>query len=451
MKEHKKSILISASVLGLGAFFVKFIGAIYRIPLTNILKSDGIGLYQMVFPVYALLLDFSGAGVPSALSKLIAEKGDNRYFYATKYLNLSIKFFSVIGLISTIFILLFASKISAFQGNENAKLAYITLCPSIFFVCLISCYRGVFQGLGNMRPTALSQIIEQVVKVVFGLILALVLRNNTARAVSGATFAITLSEITAFIYLYLLYKNTFKVKSPLPVLNDSEEITIKKLIKAVIPITLIAIITPFSQVIDSFLIMNMLKYTNATSLYGLYSGVALTIVNLPISICHGLAVASIPSISSSMREEEKTEKANYIISITFLLSLLSSVFVFIASKPIVNILYPSLNAGDKALSINLIKSLSVVVLLLSIVQTQNSIFIARGKYYIPLFTMLISVAIKSVIEIILLNNRRLNIFGGAIALIACYFITYLLNSIMMKNSGERNASKEPSTSKLYNT
>ena len=87
MKSEKRNILLSAGILGLGTFFVKFIGAIYRIPLTNILKSDGIGLYQMVFPVYALLLDFSGASVPSALSKLIAEKGENSYIYAKKYLS----------------------------------------------------------------------------------------------------------------------------------------------------------------------------------------------------------------------------------------------------------------------------------------------------------------------------------------------------------------------------
>lgn len=452
MKERNKNILISAGILGLGAFFVKFIGAVYRIPLTNLLKSDGIGLYQMVFPIYALLLDFSGAGVPSALSKLIAEKGDDKIVYAQKYLKTSIKFFSVIGLTFSLFVLLFSNRLSAFQGNINASLAYKTLCPSIFFVCLISCYRGVFQGLGDMRPTAFSQIIEQVIKVVLGLIFAYSLKENQVKAVSGATFAITISEIIAFIYLFLLYKKTLKHNSLMRIVDAKESISIKKLLKAVVPITLISLIAPLSQVIDSFLIINLLKNTaNATSVYGIYSGVALTIINLPISVCHGISVASIPSVSSCTTESEKTAKVNYLINLTFIISLLASVSVFILSKPIVKILYPSISVNDRTLAVNLIKSLSVVIVLLSIVQTQNSIFIARGKYYIPLITMSVSVVIKSVLEIILLNNRRLNIFGGAIALITCYFITYLLNFILIKESGEKNASKEPNASKLYNT
>lgn len=447
MKSEKRNILLSAGILGLGTFFVKFIGAIYRIPLTNILKSDGIGLYQMVFPVYALLLDFSGASVPSALSKLIAEKGENSYIYAKKYLLKCIKFFGVVGILATSFILSFSKVISRAQGNENAKFAYLFLAPAIFFVCIISCYRGAFQGLKDMKPTAISQIIEQVVKVVLGLLLATFFISNTPLAVGGATLAITVSEICAVIYLAFLWKKRekkyfFQNGKEISEINE-KELSIKTILKAVIPITLIGITMPFSQVIDSFLIVNLLKNTNnATGIYGIYSGVSLTIINLPISICHGLAVATVPSVSSAKDTFDRRDKEKYLIKITLIISLIASVFVLFLSKPLVNILFSSLPSEDKNLAIKLIKTLSVVIVLLSLLQTQNSIFIANGKYYVPLITMFISVVVKSILEYFLIKNQYLNIFGGAISLITCYFIANLLNFILIKDFGANNAGKK---------
>ncbi len=448
MKSEKRNILLGAGILGLGTFFVKFIGAIYRIPLTNILKTDGIGLYQMVFPVYALLLDFSGASVPSALSKLIAEKGENSYLYAKKYLSKCIKFFGVLGVLATFFILVFSKSISRLQGNESARFAYLFLAPAIFFVCIISCYRGAFQGLKDMKPTAISQIIEQVVKVILGLVLASAFISNTPLAVGGATLAITISEIFAVIYLAILWKKRekkYRAKNDnLHALKiDEKNLSIKIILKAVIPITLIGITMPFSQVIDSFLIVNLLKNTNnATGVYGIYSGVSLTIINLPISICHGLAVATVPSVSSAKNAFDRCDKEKYIIKTTLIISIIASVFVFVFSRLLVNILFSSLAIEDKNLAIELIKTLSVVIVLLSLLQTQNSIFIANGRYYIPLITMFISVVIKSVLEYFLIKNQYLNIFGGAISLITCYFIANLLNFILIKDFGANNASKK---------
>ena len=192
LKKENKKLFFSASILGIGAFIAKLLGAIYRVPLTAILKSEGIGIYQMVFPVYALLLDFSGAGVPNALSKLIAENKENKERYAKKYLVSSIKLFGIIGFICSFLMLVCSGIIAKAQGNKLASLSYVTLAPSVFFVCLISCYRGAFQGLGKMKPTAFSQVIEQVVKVILGIILAKIFSYELKKSVAGATFAVTI-------------------------------------------------------------------------------------------------------------------------------------------------------------------------------------------------------------------------------------------------------------------
>ena len=200
-----KSVIKGASILGITTFLVKLLGALYRIPLTNIVGGVGIGLYQMIFPVYALLLDFSGCALPSALSKLISSEEDNNAKF--KYLSVSIKTFFIIGAICTLFLLIFALPISKLQGNENAYLGYLCLAPAILMVSIISCFRGYFQGQLKMAPTALSQIIEQIIKLVFGLVLAKLCLPNIALSIAGTTFAITLSEIVALIYLFTEYKN----------------------------------------------------------------------------------------------------------------------------------------------------------------------------------------------------------------------------------------------------
>ena len=180
------------------------LGAIYRIPLTNLLGGYGLGLYQMVFPVYSLLLDFSGAGVPSALSSLIAKKEDKES-YAYLYLKTAIKLLFLVGAIGSLIMLIFARPISLLQGNKNASKAYLYLAPAVFAVALICAFRGYFQGLMDMKPTAISQVIEQAIKVLLGLTFVKILLPNIENAVAGATFAITLSEFCALIYLVLVY------------------------------------------------------------------------------------------------------------------------------------------------------------------------------------------------------------------------------------------------------
>ena len=194
--------------LGLGAFIAKVIGAIYRIPLLNIITAEGVGLYQMVFPLYCILLDFAGSGAPNAIAKLISSKGKTGIeINSKKYLTVSLKILLILGIIFSLIMLALAYPLSKLQGNTNAFCGYVFLSPAIFFVSLISAFRGYFQGKMNMVPTAVSQIIEQVVKLLFGLLFTYLLMPNIPFAVGGATLSVTISEIFAlFLFEYLLAK-----------------------------------------------------------------------------------------------------------------------------------------------------------------------------------------------------------------------------------------------------
>ena len=444
MNKNNK-ILKGAIALGLGAFVTKLLGAIYRIPLTNLLGGLGLGLYQMVFPVYSVLLDFSGAGVPSALSKIISSnQKDDKYSSAEKYLKISLKFFLVLGLFFSILMIVFSRSLSALQGNGQAYAGYVALAPAVFLVALISCYRGYFQGFMNMKPTAISQIIEQLVKLLVGLALAYLFLPNITLSVAGATLAISISEFFAFLYLFIKHKR-FKKNLILNTYVDVSDYKgiLKKIIKITMPITLIGIMIPLSQVIDSFLIVNILSgyRQDATALYGLLSGVASTVVGLPVSICYGISAVTIPAVSSVQTETEKNVNALRTLFLTLCVSLASAVFIACFAPFIINLLFRSLVVQEKIIAVKLLRLSSPCVVFLSLLQTSNAVLIGKGKFYKPVISLAIGVVVKVISNVTLLKITELNIYGGALSVIACYFVATLLNFIMIFSFKVKNENK----------
>lgn len=434
----KKSIFGGAVILGAGAFIAKLLGAIYRVPLTNLIGGYGLGLYQMVFPLYSVLLDFSGAGAPNALSKIVSSFPENeKDKNAKKVLFVSKRLFCLLGIVGTLIMALFSGLISKGQGNVDARFSYVTLAPAIVFVCLISCYRGYFQGYMDMTPTAISQICEQAVKITLGLILVKLLISNTPLAVAGATFAITVSEISAFILLLLIYKKSQGASGKIT-LNKTEFKSIAiGIIKTALPVTLIGVIIPLSQIADSFIIINMLKNyrADATALFGLFSGVACTVMNLPVSVCYGVSTASVPAISSESDKNARKRKAKKAIGITLLFSVPCALVCFFFSGSIISLLFKNLSVTEKETASNLLKILSLGVVLLSLLQTGNALLIGSGKTYRPIASLLVGAFLKIVLELLLLKNPQINVYAGAIALIACYFTANLLNFIWIKTKG----------------
>ncbi len=439
----KNALFSGALWLGIGTFIAKFLGAVYRIPLTNKLGGLGLGLYQMVFPIYALLLDFSGAGLPSALSRIIAMQED-KDTVAKRLLSSSIKLFLSLGVLASIFMAVFSSSLARLQGNEGAKTAYLFLSPAIMLVSVISCFRGYFQAYLDMRPTAISQIIEQGVKLVFGLIFINAFLPNISLSVGGATLAITISELVALIYLYLKYKG-FSARKPSQTALEKGSFLkdAKTIIKTTIPITLVGIMLPLSHVIDSFVIINILKgYTSsATALYGLLSGVVMTVINLPVSVCYGISTVAVPSVSSCKTQSEINSRSKKIIVLTTIVALPCAIFLSVFAPFTINLLFNNLPNVQKGIAIKLLTICSPCVLLLSLVQSSNAVLIGSGKLYTPVKTLGIGIIIKTLLNLILLSNKKLNIYGSAVAIIACYFSVCLINLILISKKGSQNEGK----------
>lgn len=424
----KKDKLISGALaLAIGGFITKVIGALYRIPLTNILGAEGIGIYQMVFPLYCLLLTVSSTGVPNGIAKLIGEGKD-----AEKTLYSALKVFVPIGGIGSVIMAVFSNKIAILQGNSLAKLSYVLISPSVLAVSIISCFRGYYQGLLNMKPTAISQVLEQIIKLVFGLTLTS-FSNDLAIKASLATLSVTISEIAVVGYFIFLKKksNGFKfLKS-----SDSD---VKSIVKNVLPITLTTIIMPLTRTVESFIILNVLNgyLTNATSLYGLYSGAVESLVGVPVSILYSIAVTSVPIISKE--KELKYKKIKKPIFLTLICSVVFAIVFYLFSAFAVNLLYRGLSSYDKTLTISMAKLASLSVLTLPIMQTISACLIACGHLYLPSITSLISSIIKIFLTFLLLKVKSINIFAVIITDIVCYLVACFLNLVYIIFRLKRN-------------
>ncbi|MBQ3235822.1 MAG: polysaccharide biosynthesis protein [Clostridia bacterium] len=415
-----KGIIKGAILLSLGGIITKLLGAVYRIPLTNLLGAEGIGLYQMVFPLYSALLTFSSTGAPGGISKLIAE-GNN----AKITLKSSLKVFASIGLALSLFMAVFSNQIATLQGNASAGVCYSLLSPSVFLVSVISCFRGYYQGFSDMKPTAVSQICEQGVKLTVGLLLCFAFRGNAVLSASLAVLAVTISEGITLIYFMVKAK---AVRLLLDVKVQTSDL--RPIFKTVIPMMAVTLIIPIVRTVDSFLIINLLKtyLSNATELYGLLTGAVESLISMPISVCYALAITSIPVISRLKKKGgDYLSKCYNSILLTFLLSMAFGAIVYLFSPFAVDVLYGGLSEQNKWAIVDMLKVSSISVVTLSLMQTTVACVNSLGKFKVTVTSGVIAGAIKIVLSVILLKNPKINIFGAIYSDIFCYFVASFLN------------------------
>ena len=328
-------VLKGSLTVALGGLISKIIGAVYRVPLTNLIGAEGIGLYQMVFPVYCAMLTFSSTGLPAAISKLVGEnpQGGGCVFRR------SLLLFGSIGAAGSLIMFVLGGLFAKLQGNYSAAICYRAMSPAVFCVSVISCVRGYFQGKGNMRPTAVSQITEQAVKTVFGLFFCFMFGKTPVTAAALASAAVTVSEICALAYMFIKLKILGYIKEKTP----RERGSYKKILALTVPVSLTALMLPLGHFADSFIVINALGRTpEATALFGIYSGSVAALTGLPIALAYGAAVACVPAISrGEYREAVNAVRFTGLISIPFTLF-----FAFFA-KECIGIVYGGMQSAER--------------------------------------------------------------------------------------------------------
>lgn len=426
------NFLKGAFWIAFGGFAAKIIGALYRIPLTNLIGGYGLGLYQMVYPVYCLLLTLSATGIPSSIAKLTAEQialgNDGR-----AVLRQALKLFLRIGLAASVIMAITAPLLSRAQGSEQVLGGYFMLAPSVLIVSIISVFRGWFQGKNNMFPTAVSEIVEQLIKVGFGLIFAYIFQAVIERAVVFLLLAVTLSEIGTLLVMFWFYK---RVPAPTVQKNEAGMVEMKRIVKLAIPVAFNSILLPLSALLDSILVPRLLGgyEPSAVTLYGLFSGGAATVVGLPVSVCYGLAAASIPRVAAATRIQDFTERKRVIrkrirsaFFFTVLLGGVSAIGLYAFAEPAAKLIFRSLSERELYTLVGLIKAYAISALTLSCVQTLSACLTAQGKPQYAALSMLIAVSIKTACYVFLLRDANISIFGLAYATNVCYLVAFFLD------------------------
>lgn len=417
----QRSFLRGAVILAIGGVFAKVLGAVYRIPLTNLLGSRGIGLYQLVFPMYTLLLTVSGAGIPVAISKLIARdlQCGNRSAAKRTFFS-ALGCLTILGGIGSAALFFAAEPLARLQGNLQAAACYRILSPSVLLVAVLAAFRGYFQGGLNMAPTAASQVTEQLVKTVLGLVLAYS-ANDAITGAKRAVFAVTASEVVAVLFVAVWYAWE-TLRSPRVKPAPEKRGTVREILLLAVPVTLGSLLLPFTQLVDSVLVMRLLP-GDATQLYGLWSGPVHSLLNMPVVLTLGIATAVLPSVTGCYVAGDEAglhEKCNLAFRLTTVLGLPCSVGLAVLAKPVVCLLYGGLTAAEQNLSAELLQIAAAGVLFLSLAQTSTAILQGTGRLYRPVAFLGIAALCKTVCNVLLLPKA--GVHGAAISSVVCYFV-----------------------------
>ena len=441
-REKKQSFMGGVTIMAISTIFVKICGALYKIPLNNILGDEGLIHFQSAYYVYSVLLTISTTGLPLALSKLISEAHTtNRRTQIRRCFYTAMSLFVILGLVGTAAMYFFAEQLAVMMNNSLASGPIRALSISVVCVSIMCAYRGFAQGRQNMLPTAVSQFIEAFFKLVIGFPLAwyiIRMGRPLEDAAAGAIIGVSAGTVLAMLYMFFNYR---KHRGPILWGTDvpqSYSTIVKRLLGLGIPITIgqasMSILNLLDQTICMGQLQNVLGLTERESarLCGQYS-FSSTLFNLPAAFLPAVTVSLIPAISVAVVRRDHPE-IKRVVSTSFrliaMLAIPAGVGLSVLAGPILLMLYPSKRETAIAATYHLhllgIASIFVCIMLLT-----NSILQAHEKVRLPIYTMVLGGAVKVAINYVLVGNPAINIKGAPIGTLACYALIALVNLVIV--------------------
>lgn len=456
-KKSGSSFVKGAAILAFATFLTKIIGLIYRLPLTRVLGDEGNGLYADAFQVYTVLITLSAYGLPTAISKLVAERAAKRaYKDAHRVFKISMLYSGIFGGILALIMWLFAGNIANMMGSPRTVYAMKSLAPTVLIVVLMSSFRGYFQGLNTMSPTAVSQVIEQLFNAIFSVILAYALiSRGLESAVVGSTLGTGIGALAGFLFILFVYwlikPNIDKnIKRSVEYEYESSWVIFKKILITTLPILMGTAVFSVTSTIDLKMINDqlpavieqMLKngqehYIGISNMVGLtpiqivnmlkgqYSVKYLTLVSVPISLIISLSTASTPAISYSMaikNYDDVREKTQLVMKIGMLFAFPAAIGMAVLADPIIKLLFRSQPDGASLLQLG-----TIAIIFITIAQICTGILQGMGKQHLPTIHALLACIVKIGLNMVLLSKPAINIHAIIYSTIGCYMIFSFLN------------------------
>ena len=448
MSEKKTTFFGGAAILAASAIIVKIIGALYKIPMANILGDTANGYFSSAYSIYSVLLTISTGGLPAALSKQVSEADALGLVNQRKRIfHVAFRALALLGLISFLVMFLGARFLTAnIMDNPGAYYATIALAPAAFLVCCMSAIRGYAQGQRNMTPTAVSQVIEALFKLILGLTLAYVMLVTFTRkgqldlaqelAAAGAIAGVTIGSVISLIYLSLDFfrrkKNSCEAGTDTP---QPSRVILKRLIGLAVPITLGSAVVPIVNFLDAVQVQSRLQsvfelsYKAASGLYGTYAA-ATSLYALPSALMVPFTASLIPAISAARAQRDHLGAAKVTESAMRIAMLIACPMGFgltFLSTPIVTLLYREYDASIMG---PILAVLGMASIFTCIVVLSNSILQASGAVNPPMVTMVIGGALKLAINFVLVG--AVGIQGAPWGTLACFGAAGILDLIIIR-------------------
>ena len=445
-KATKKNFLSGVLLLSLSTVLVKVVGFLYKIPMFSYLGSAGMGYFHSAYEIYALFCVIATAGLPVALSVLISAalaRGDGNG--VRRIYRASMATFWGIGALGTIAMIAFAPWFCRLIQSDNARACIIAIAPTVLFVCISSGYRGYFQGYQRMMPTAISQLIEAVGKLIFGLILArwaLDSGMEPPEVAAAAGWGLTLGAAASALYLAcekqrfcrsLEYRR--KMKSMRVEIGESKGV-LRSLARLAVPMTLGASAVSVTKLIDMTMILRRLQFigfteTAANEAYGSYTALALSIYALLPSLVNSIALPLIPLLSGAIARGDEARQREMIRAsyhLTAMVAIPAALVVSAFARQILMLLFGrEAEAVDQAAP--LLSMLGVSIFLSCMITATNSVLHAYRCVNRPIFSMLAGAGVKVLAAYFLIGSPRIGMLGAPISTLLCNLTVVILNLI----------------------
>ena len=462
----KQSYLKGAVILVAANALVKVIGALFKIPLANIIHEEGMAIFSTAYNLYACMFVIATAGLPVAVSKMVSASLAKRNYTETKKIfKAAVTLLTLIGIAGTLVLLIGARYFADYAvKSPSSYVSILAIAPAIFLVAVLSAFRGYFQGFSNMIPTALSEVAEALGKLVIGLLLAyLLMPSGIVNASAGAVLGVTAGTFFACLIMVVTYiikkKEMYAPGVGLNTASRSAKAIFIELAKLAIPITIGAAVTSLTNIIDVVMIRQRLQTIQVTQeiftmlteyyglssaeaiigeamkikpseiLYGAYSGFAIPMFNLPPTIIMALSMSVVPCISSAFaikNQPEVKKLTESTLRITMLFALPCAVGMSVLSLPILTAVYNNARASS------MLYILSYAVIFVSLVSVTTAMLQAVGKVMIPVRNMAIGGLVKILTNFILIAIPSVNIGGAPISTNLCYLTISVLNILSVK-------------------
>jgi stage V sporulation protein B len=434
--EKKGNFLRGALVLSIAGALSKILGAIYRIPLARLLGGEGMGIYQMAYPIYTTILALATAGVPVAISVLVSRKKTQGYTGDSKRIfRISLIMLLIFGILLTSLVMLGAHFLANTVLHEpRAYYPILAVAPAIFFAGLMSVFRGYFQGHQWMMPTAVSQVLEQLFRVAAVIILAFILfPRGLEYAAAGATFGAVVGGAVGLIVLIIFYLKyqQLEVNNPRQLVysGDKTSTLARELVKLAIPVSFGAVVLPLVQVLDAIIVPGRLmaiqySTSQATELYGQLAGMAAILIGLPTIFTISIATSLVPAVSEALAQRDNqllNNRLNYGLRAGMIISFPCAAGLYVLAFQICDLLYATPEAGIP------LEVLAFSTVALAAFQLTSAGLQGIGRPEIAMRNLVVTGIFKTILNYSLTSIPMLNIKGAAIGTLMAFTIGATLN------------------------